>query len=137
MSLQQLPPELLQHLCQHLKTQPEPPGDLQSLRCTCKALRDAITPCISGTCICVHGDLPPVDSALLQLSRFPASAVLRNLEWKRVLASDPVLLMLLFDLPPATHPTQGQLAAFLHKAPAHRLSFITSFEATCTVSVKG
>lgn len=140
--LQQLPPDVLRMIWQQLKPSTSDswncstPLDLQALRCTCKALRDSITPDISFHWMKVGADVHPENArdtiwrdAVHCLSRFPASAVLRRL----IFSCYYRISELGFNYIPQEHH-QGQLAAFLQHAPATRVSSLTTIALNCDVS---
>ena len=95
-----LPSEVLRMLWDRLGTQSGLEGDEQTqrsrvqhrhaLRCTCKQLRDAVTPFITTLGVAFRrgdegDDSPPweetLQGALRQLAAFPAAATLRSLRW--------------------------------------------------------
>lgn len=138
-SLQQLHPDVLRLIIERLQreTHGRAPADVQALRCTCRALRDVILPFISSLRI----DAWEADSdaaaepALAQLARFPAAAVLRKLSWlSRYKAADEYDdMQQLYGVPPASHPSHGQLPMFLSLSGS-RLSSLTGIDLMCDVS---
>lgn len=96
--LLQLHPDLLHKIWDKLNIRL---ADQHALRCTCKAIRDSSDAWISSLHIQAGGILPlfprapaelarqPADTAVMHLSCFPRTAVLRRLVWRCHFEADP------------------------------------------------